>query len=257
MGATSVSIINLVWMSEPLLTALIMVIVGKITFNLYFIPVMIVVLASAFGSDEFFPEQYSTISVSMMVIELICYSFRNIGIKYLTNPEADDDENDEKAKDEHGDNDQVTHHATLEGVAGMSVCGLISLIPVWIYLISNGTVTMTEAWSRLDPLAVVVALCHVNYTCISLALVLAMFDPVQHALLTVAKNINVVLVFYLFIHQTVSTLHVISALTCLVVSIEGTKLITRKVLDEEKEKDLENPIPKKNIEERNQLVFTI
>ena len=250
------SIINLLWISEPLITALIMVLVGKITFNLFFIPVIIVILVSAFGSEEFSPDQYTTMTTSMIVIELICYSFRNIGIKYLTDSETNEDYKNGDAE-KNDDDEAEVNHASLEGVAGMFVCGLISLIPVWIYLISNGTVTMTEVWDRLDPLALVVALCHVNITFISLALVLAMFDPVKHALLNVGKNITIVLMFHLFIHQTDSTTHIISSLVCLVASIEGSKLIYQKASKKENEKDFKNQVLKKNIAGKDQLIFTI
>ena len=78
---------------------------------------------------------------------------------------------------------------------------------------------------------------HVGYNIISLTVILAAFNPVQHALLNVAKRITVVIALFIFSNKFISSSNVISAIVCLAVTIVGTSNLNT----EEKHKNEEEP----------------
>ena len=109
------------------------------------------------------------------------------------------------------------------GFAAISLSGFIALIPLLLiqfYLFGySATVSLLSNHYLL-----LSASNHVVYNIISLTAVLVVFDPLQHALLNVAKRVSIVLVFYLFIQQNFALLNSMFAVTCLIISVGNFKM---------------------------------
>ena len=132
----------------------------------------------------------------------VCFALRNIGTKY------------------YDDGESSQSKTTIEGFAAISLTGFIALIPVGFIFICYSYIQETQLeMIDTNPYLLLSAVSHVVYNLISLTAVLVMFDPLQHALLNVAKRVSIVLVFYLFVQQIVNPFNSLMAVTCLIVSI--------------------------------------
>ena len=69
------------------------------------------------------------------------------------------------------------------------------------------------------------ATCHTVYNVVSLTMVLAIFNPVQHSLLNVGKRISIVIALYLFSKRSFNMINIVSAGVCLVVSVLGVRVV--------------------------------
>ena len=104
------------------------------------------------------------------------------------------------------------------GFAVISLSGFIALFPLLlIQLYLSGYSASVDLLS--NPHLLLSASNHVVYNIISLTAVLVLFDPLQHALLNVAKRVSIVLVFYLFIQQNFALMNSMFAVTCLIISV--------------------------------------
>ena len=69
------------------------------------------------------------------------------------------------------------------------------------------------------------SLCHAVYNTVSLTLVLAVFNPVQHSLLNVGKRISIVIALYVFSQRLLSPFNIVSAGVCLLVCLSGVRAV--------------------------------
>ena len=69
------------------------------------------------------------------------------------------------------------------------------------------------------------SLCHAVYNTVSLTLVLAVFNPVQHSLLNVGKRISIVIALYVFSQRVLSPGNIVSAGVCLLVCLSGVRAV--------------------------------
>ena len=67
--------------------------------------------------------------------------------------------------------------------------------------------------------------CHAVYNIVSLTMVLAIFNPVQHSLLNVGKRISIVIALYVFSQRSFNMFNIVSALVCLAVSVYGVRIV--------------------------------
>ena len=188
-------------MSEPLVTSILMMTLGKISFSFDLLFTIVTIIITALGSEA---ASSSTSSMSGVLLALgsnMCLALRNTGLKYFYN------DNKNKTK------------TTLEGFAMMSLAGFFSLLPLWLYLSITSEISIKTNKSFF-----IACLSHAAYNIISITLVLSVFDPLQHALLNVIKRVSIVLVFYLLVQEVPSPLNIISGIACISVSIIATKV---------------------------------
>ena len=191
-------------MSEPLVTSILMMTLGKISFSFDLLFTIVTIIITALGSEA---ASSSTSSMSGVLLALgsnMCLALRNTGLKYFYTGEND---NKNKTK------------TTLEGFAMMSLAGFFSLLPLWLYLSITSEISIKTNKSFFAA-----CLSHAAYNIISITLVLSVFDPLQHALLNVIKRVSIVLVFYLLVQKVPSPLNIISGIACISVSIIATKV---------------------------------
>ena len=195
-------------MSEPLVTSVLMMTMGKINFSFSLLFTILTIIITALGSEA---ASTSTSSLSGVLLALgsnMCLALRNTGLKYFYTGEND---NKDKTK------------TTKEGFAVMSLAGFFSLLPLWLFFTITSEIPINTNKSFFAA-----CLSHAGYNIISITCVLSVFDPLQHALLNVVKRVSIVLVFYLLIQKIPSPLNIISGMACLVVSsIIGTKVIIK------------------------------
>ena len=188
-------------MSEPLVTSLLMMTLGKISFSFDLLFTIVTIIITALGSEA---ASSSTSSMSGVLLALgsnMCLALRNTGLKYFYN------DNKNKTK------------TTLEGFAMMSLAGFFSLLPLWLYLSITSEISINTNKSFFAA-----CISHAAYNIISITLVLSVFDPLQHALLNVMKRVSIVLLFYLLVQKVPSLLNIISGMACISVSIIATKV---------------------------------
>jgi len=212
LGVTTASLTHMIKMSEPLITAVLMTLMGKISFNYNLVIIIAAILTTAVASEPWSESQTSLLGILLALGSNVCFALRNIGTKYFS------------VKDE------TQGKTTIQGFAAISLSGFIALIPLlliqfYLFGYSASASLLSNHYLLLS------ASNHVVYNIISLTAVLVVFDPLQHALLNVAKRVSIVLVFYLFIQQNFALLNSMFAVTCLIISIEGTKIVKEDVKD--------------------------
>ena len=103
----------------------------------------------------------------------------------------------------------------------MSLVGLTAIVPLLLTVLL-GTPHHINYQSQ-DLL--ISSLCHAVYNTVSLTLVLAVFNPVQHSLLNVGKRISIVIALYVFSQRVLSPLNIVSAGVCLLVCVSGVRAV--------------------------------
>ena len=205
LGLSSASLTHMIKMSEPLVTSILMMTMGKISFSFDLLFTILTIIITALGSEA--PSTFTS-SLSGVILALgsnLCLALRNTGLKYFYT----------------GENDRDKTKTTKEGFAMMSLAGFFSLLPLWLFLTITSEIPLNTSKSFFAA-----CLSHAAYNIISITCVLSVFDPLQHVLLNVVKRVSIVLVFYLLIQRIPSPLNIISGIACLVVScIIGTKVI--------------------------------
>ena len=214
MSQTTASLTHLIKMSEPFYTTIIMAVMGKINFNFKILLIMIIILVTAAGSEPITEASSSMVGIGFALASNLFYALRNIGTKYFY-PE-----------------DSSKSATTLDGFASISVGGLISLIPAWVVSYIFGFdkfIDITDIdESNLNYIIFISATSHALYNIISLTIILAYFNPVQHAMLNVGKRTSIVLVFYIFSQRPFTVFNLISAVICLTVSVVGVQTLAAK-----------------------------
>lgn len=104
---------------------------------------------------------------------------------------------------------------TLEGFAMVSLAGLLSLLPCWLYLSFTSEIAIKTNGNFFAA-----CVSHAVYNIVSITCVLSVFDPLQHALLNVVKRVSIILVFYLLVQMIPTPLNVISGISCLIVGTQ-------------------------------------
>lgn len=135
---------------------------------------LLLILFSALGSEPLSAAQSSLTGILFALGSNMCFAFRNVGTKYFSSGGG------EKTK------------TTPEGFAAISLSGLLALVPAWLLLLTIGS-----APPRPTFLVITSALAHTVYNLLSLTVILALFDPLQHAVLNTGKRASIVLAFYL------------------------------------------------------------
>jgi len=225
MAQTTASLTHLVKMSEPFYTTIIMAIMGKISFNCKIIFIMIIILATAIGSEPISDAHSSLIGIGFALVSNLCYALRNTGTKYFYSEESS------------------KSATTLEGFAALSFGGFLSLVPTWIGSCllgyDNYPFLLTSSNNQINYFLIISSISHALYNIISLTIILSFFNPVQHAMLNVGKRTSIVLVFYIFSQRPFTILNLISAILCLIVSIVGVQVMSIKKHDESNDKSEE------------------
>ena len=78
MSQTTASLTHMVQMSEPFCTAILMAVLGKISFNFKILIIMSIILATAVGSEPLSDDQSSMLGI----LSNLFFALRNIGTKY-------------------------------------------------------------------------------------------------------------------------------------------------------------------------------
>ena len=213
MAYTTASLTHLVKMTEPFFTTIIMVIMGRLQLSCKIIVIMILILLTAVGSEPITDANSSLVGLLFALISNLCYAMRNTGTKYLFPEES---------------SKSVT---TLDGFAALSVGGLLSLIPAWIFSCSLGHHNYSSLLSDNNFFIFISSISHALYNIISLTIILLFFNPVQHALLNVGKRTSLVLVFYIFSQRFFAPLNFLSAVLCLIISLASVQSLSVKKQD--------------------------
>ena len=203
LGLSSASLTHMIKMSEPLVTSSLMMILGKVSFSVELLSVIVTIIITALGSEAASTASSSLTGVLLALGSNICLALRNTGLKYLFTEDIG------KGKSK----------TTIEGFAMISLAGFLSLLPLWLYLSLT-----SEILIKTDGSFYAACLSHAVYNIISITCVLSVFDPLQHALLNVVKRVSIVLVFYLLVQKIPSPLNILSGIACLAVSIIGTQV---------------------------------
>ena len=157
----------------------------------------------------------------------VCLGLRNICTKYFLKGE-----------------EIKKSRTTVEGFATISLAGLVSLLPMQLFVLLRSRIEVDlpgkfieySAGTNFYSMAIflnsqynstlLANLSHVLYNLISLACVLSAFNPLQHAFLSVTRRVTVVTLFCLLAPVSPS-LSIFSGGMCLLVSILGTQVNRR------------------------------
>ena len=212
MSQTTASLTHMVKMSEPFCTAILMAVLGKISFNFKILIIMSIILATAVASEPLSDAQSSMLGIFFALLSNLFFALRNIGTKYCNT------------------DDSSSSKTTLEGFATISFGGFLSLIPLWIITCAFGFNNFSSflADEEIQYALLASSFGHILYNIISITIILAIFNPVQHAMLNVAKRTSIVIVFYIFAQHHLSILNLVSATFCLVLSIASVQVFTSK-----------------------------
>ena len=213
MSQAPASLTHLVKMSEPLCTSFLAAIQGAISFNPMILPVMSVVLLTAMGSEPWAEVEGSSLGILLALASNSCYATRNTLTKFT------------------GDGTQEQSRTTVSSFASMSLGGLITLVPLLLISFLLGPQEFSIALSSLktSPLLLISSsICHLVYNLISVTVILAIFDPIQHSPLNVGKRTSIVVAFYLFSQRPYSLVNLISTLICLISSVLGARALKPK-----------------------------
>ena len=205
LGMTSASQTHMIKMSEPLVTTMLMSMMGKIYFNWNILLIIISILINAFGSEPFTNLKASTAGILMALGSNVFFALRNVKTKYAASE------------------DQIKL-TSIHGFSLLSLSGFLCLLPSYFISSFQGRF-IEELQTTNAEFLILSSVCHVIYNAVSLTLVLSMFDPLQHAFLNIAKRVSIVLIFYVFVQQEFAPFNTISAAFCLIVCVLGTKIV--------------------------------
>ena len=190
-------------MSKPVFTSFILTALGRLSFNCDLIFIMLSVVISAIGSEPLSSAPASLVGVIFSVGSNLSFALRNIGAKYF--PEKD----------------SSSSKTTLAGFASMSLVGLLVIFPSLLTVLLLTPHHINHHSQDL----LISSLCHAVYNTVSLTLVLAVFNPVQHSLLNVGKRISIVIALYVFSQRVLSPVNIVSAGVCLLVCVSGVRAV--------------------------------
>ena len=204
MSVTNATVTHMIKMSEPLCTMIGMMTMGYAKMDNKLVLIMLLVITCAFGAQPSSAGVASSTSGIVMALgSNILYATRNIGSKAS----------------------KTAKSTTLIGFTRMSLSGLIGLIPV--YLIGNYSLLVgsksQEPYLGVDFILMAVSsVSHCAYSLISLTVILAVFQPIQHALLNTCKRMVIVLLFYVLTANNWTYINVTCALISITLSIIGS-----------------------------------
>ena len=204
LAVSSASLTHLIKMSEPVFTSFILAALGRISLNCDLVFIMLSVVISAIGSEPLSSAPASLVGVIFSTGSNLSFALRNIGTKYF--PEKDS---------------SSSSKTTLAGFASMSLVGLLVIFPLLLTVLLCTPHHINHHSQDL----LISSLCHAVYNTVSLTLVLAVFNPVQHSLLNVGKRISIVIALYVFSQRVLSPLNIVSAAVCLLVCVSGVRAV--------------------------------
>ena len=196
MAVTQATVTHMIKMGEPLCTLVfVMMWSGKQSVDLKLILIVVFAVMFAFGSESYGEQVLSTPwGIILALGSNACYALRNIGAKY----------------------DGST---TLHGFTKMSFYGLLSLAPM------HGVALLMSKETYLYPmpdiLSCISSLAHCGYSFVSLAVILSMFDPVEHAMLNTSKRLTLVVSFYFLSASHWAYLNIAFAMLSISLNIYG------------------------------------
>ena len=150
---------HMIKMAEPLCTMLGMMLVGQTKLDINLMVIMMLVILSALASQPAASNiVWSATGIFMALGSNILYAARNVGSKSL----------------------KENSSTTLAGFTNLSLFGIITLLPLLIISL----LTLPNDESNLykydfNYLVATASISHCMYSFISLAVILAMFDPIQ------------------------------------------------------------------------------
>ena len=159
MSMANATLTHMIKMAEPLCTMLGMMLVGQTKLDINLMVIMILVILSALASQPAASNiVWSATGIFMALGSNILYAARNVGSKSL----------------------KENSSTTLAGFTNLSLFGIIALLPLLIISL----LTLQNDESNLykydiNYLVATASISHCMYSFISLAVILAMFDPIQ------------------------------------------------------------------------------
>ena len=204
LAVSSASLTHLIKMSEPVFTSFILAAIGRITIHCDLVLIMFTLLISALGSEPLSSTSASLVGIIFSVGSNLCFALRNIGTKFFFQKDSSTDSK-----------------PTLAGFASMSVVGLLVMVPSLLTVLLCTPHHINYHSQEL----LFSSLCHAVYNMVSLTIVLAVFNPVQHSLLNVGKRISIVIALYVFSQRVLSPVNIVSAGLCLVVCVSGVRAV--------------------------------
>ena len=159
MSMANATLTHMIKMAEPLCTMLGMMLIGQTNLDLKLMVIMMLVIVSALGSQPAASNIVGSVTGIFMALgSNMFYASRNVGSK----------------------SSKENSSTTLAGFTNVSLCGVIALLPLLI--ISLMTLQNDESnlyKNDINYLLVTSSISHCVYSLISLAVILAMFDPIQ------------------------------------------------------------------------------
>ena len=204
LAVSSASLTHLIKMSEPVFTSFILAALGRISLNCDLVFIMLSVVISAIGSEPLSNVPASLVGVIFSVGSNLSFALRNIGTKYFPDKQS-----------------SSPSKTTLAGFASMSLVGLLVISPSLLTVLLCTPHHINYQSQDL----LISSLCHAVYNTVSLTLVLAVFNPVQHSLLNVGKRISIVIALYVFSQRVLSPGNIVSAGVCLLVCLSGVRAV--------------------------------
>ena len=159
MSVANATLTHMIKMTEPLCTMLGMMLVGQTKLDINLMVIMILVILSALASQPAASNIVgSATGIFMALGSNILYAARNVGSKSL----------------------KENSSTTLAGFTNLSFFGIIALLPLLIFSLLALQNDESNLYKYdINYLVATASISHCMYSFISLAVILAMFDPIQ------------------------------------------------------------------------------
>ena len=203
LAVSSASLTHLIKMSEPVFTSFILAALGRLTINCDLVLIILTLIISAIGSEPLSSAPDSLVGVIFSMGSNLSLALRNIGTKYFS------------------EKDSSPCKTTLAGFASMSLVGLLVISPFLVAVL----LSTPHHVNYLSQDLLISSLSHALYNTVSLTLVLALFNPVQHSLLNVGKRISIVIALYVTSQRVLSPINILSATVCLLICLSGVRAV--------------------------------
>ena len=202
MATANATLTHLIKMAEPLFTMLGMILITSMKMDLRLFLIMVLVTVSACGSQPVSEMTGSSQGAILALGSNTLYAIRNIQAKIK----------------------QSGHGASITGFASISLSALIALFPIQIGLTVMGSMKLARnsLIGQNMYMLCISSISHCAYSMISITVILAAFDPLQHALLNTVKRMVIVAAFALLTMSNWNFINMTCAIFSMTLSVLGT-----------------------------------
>lgn len=237
-GGTSASLNNVVSMSSPIITAILMVLtttIKKLRVNLSSLSCVLIfnIFITVLICDHFIRgEQYSWVIVKLLLGHQCALALGKIIAKYSF-------END----------DISSSPLTIKCLDGVYATAFFILFPSMIYIIlfdDNISSPFETSITSFSITTYIISSLTENF--ISYTFIISRFNPIQHSLLEVGRTMIIILVYHVFLNPVWNPFIILASLECASCCLEGVNtIITDSSDNDQDEKNREKKITKADL----------